>query len=391
MQHPQQRTQAVGKRPARKIARLILQRFSSVPDPRVERMCTHPMINIVFIAFSAILCGANGWEDMELFAQSRRTWLESYLDLSSGIPCADTFRRFFEAVNPTELEKRLMAWVRSVYKVVRGQVISCDGKSTKGAVNPGVTTQPLHTLHVWSNTQHLLLGCKKVKGSPGELHALLELLPTLEVRGAILTADANYCASSMTRAVRAAKAHYVLQLKGNRGPQLRAVVSLFQKLRDGSRPPSGTYFRVRERSHGRVETRSLWVKEIESWPKPKRGPWADVRTAVMVKRERKLPDRTEVQWHYYVTDLPPEPKALAEFIRTHWGIENKLHWVLDVTFREDARRVRDQTAAENLNVLNRFALMLLERAPTHGKSMAQRRKEAAWTPCFLEVVLSAEI
>jgi predicted transposase YbfD/YdcC len=373
--------------PSKRFAATVLSSFSTLPDPRVERTRVHPLGHILFIALSAVMSGGRGWEDMQVFGEERRHWLEGYLDLRSGIPSADTFRRVFEALDPTAVEQHLQGWVRSLLQATRGQGIHFDGKAVKGAVNRESVTQPLFLLHVFASEQGLLLGQRRIAGASGEVEGLLGLLSGLMVQGAVLTADANGCCAEVTRAAREHAAHYLLQVKGNRGKLYKFVVGRFEALRQGAKAGKGQLFRTQEKNRGRLETRTVWTLEVADWPASK-AVWADRRTAVMVKRERTVKGRTTVQWHYYITDLAPRAKKLAGYIRGHWRIENGLHWVLDMTFGEDSRRVRDANAAQNMATLTRLALMLLKRVPSKSRSIAQRLKRAAWGSSTLEEALS---
>ena len=347
-------------------ARLLAEHFEDLPDPRVERTRLHPLINVIFIAVCAVIGGADGWDSIASFARARRDWFRGFLDLTDGVPSADTFRRVFEALDAKALEERLMSWVSSVCEPLRGQVIATDGKSVKGAVGRDGSLGPLHLAHVWATEQRLLLAQRAVDGAPGEIGAVPELLRLLDIKGAAVTADANGCTAATTQAVREQKANYVLALKGNRGTLHDFVKRQFATIRKVQEGGAVTV----TRGHGRTEVRTVWTLEPEEWPAAEG--WQDLRSAVMVRRARLVDGRTKVEWAYVVSNLPKNSRLLKKATRQHWHVENGLHWVLDVAFGEDDCRIRDQNAARNFATMNRFALMLLRRESSlkHGRVSA---------------------
>lgn len=362
-------------------ARLLVEHFEDLPDPRVARTRLHPLINVVFIAVCAVIGGADGWDSIASFARARRDWFRGFLDLTNGVPSADTFRRVFEALDAKALEERLMSWVSSVCEPLRGQVVATDGKSVKGAVGKDGASGPLHLAHVWATEQRLLLAQRAVEGAPGEIGAIPELLRLLELKGAAVTADANGCTAAMTQAVRGQQGHYVLALKGNRGTLHDFVKRQFAATR---REQEGGAVTV-NRGHGRTEARTVWTLEPEEWPTA--DGWQELRTAAMVRRARLRDGRTKVEWAYFVSDLPKSSRLLRKATRQHWNVENGLHWVLDVAFGEDASPIRDQNAARNLAAVNRFALMLLRRESTLKHGAPTKRKTAGWDTSYMDKVL----
>ena len=344
-------------------------------------------MNVLVMALCGALSGANGWEELATFAESRLSWFEAVLSVPHGAPSADTFRRVFEAIDPRELEGALRQWVTSVSGSFAGEVIAIDGKSLRAAVEKAGSSTPLHLLHVWATEQHLLLAQQRVAGAPGEVGAIPDLLKRLQIEGAIVTTDANGCTKAVTAAVREAKADYVLALKGNRGPQHAQVKELFSAA-ERRRFRGVAAHRSESRGHGRVETRV--VRAIALAAGTVSPDWCDAKTAVMIDRTRKVAGETTAERHYYIASVEADAEKLARVIRAHWGIENNLHWTLDVAFDEDSRRIRDERSGENFALVTRLALMMLKRAP-EKRSVNLKRKRASWDADYVGRLLAGGI
>jgi predicted transposase YbfD/YdcC len=363
--------------------------LSGVRDPRIDRTKLHPLFNVLVMALCGAITGVNGWDDLAFFARVRREWFARMLEMPHGTPSADTFRRVFEALDPRELEGALRTWVGAVAGSVEGEVVAIDGKSLKGAIEHAGTTTPLHLLHVWATRQHLLLGQRLVAGAPGETSGILELLKQLRIDGAIVTTDANGCTKSVTAAIREAKADYVLALKGNRGPLHKHVEERFARAEAKSFRGVPTH-RAKDKGHGRKEERVVRVLSVAHDDAPVLEGWRDVRSVVLIDRTRTIAGETTRERHYYISSLAPEAPRLAAAIRSHWGIENHLHWTLDVAFDEDSRKIRDERSAENYALVCRLALMMLKRCPDKV-SIALKRKHAGWEPDYVAQVIARGI
>ena len=373
------------RKPAPAVIEVALETFAEVEDPRIDRTKLHPLLNVLVMALSGALAGANGWDELALFARAHLAWFRTFLEAPHGAPSADTFRRVFEALDPLELDRALQHWVSRVSESFVGEVVAIDGKSLKAATQKAGSTTPLHLLHAWAAGQHLLLGQQRVGGAPGEVLAIPELLRRLRIEGAIVTTDANGCTKNVTAAVREAKADYVLALKGNRGPFYRRVVAMFQVAEAGGFRGLHTD-RAKTKGHGRTEERIVRAMRLTE---PPRG-WADVRSVVMIDRTRSVAGKTTTRRAYYVTSLDTDAGVLAKAIRSHWAIENNLHWLLDVAFDEDSRRIRDERSAENWALISRLALVMLKRS-SERLSIALKRKKAAWDPTYLARLLGGGI
>ena len=363
---------------------MAMESFAEVEDPRIDRRKLHPLMNVLVMALCGGIAGANGWDELAVFARTHLAWFRTFLDAPNGAPSADTFRRVFEVLEPRELESALQRWVAGVGESFQGEVVAIDGKSLKAAIQQAGSTTPLHVLHAWAVGQHLLLGQQRVEGAPGEVAAIPDLLKRLRIDGAIVTTDANGCTKKVAEAVREANAEYVLALKGNRGPLHEQVKKLFDVAETKGFRGVRTH-RSKAKGHGRDESRVVRVLPFaEAWG------WRDMKSAVMVERTRNLRGKTTTQRHYYVASLDADVAELARIIRGHWGIENNLHWLLDVAFDEDSRRIRDECSAENWALVSRLALMMLKRSPER-LSVALKRKKAGWDTAYLAQVLGGGI
>lgn len=373
------------KKPVPAAISIAFEVFADVEDPRIARTRRHPLLNVLVMALCGALAGANGWDELAAFAESRRRWFKTVLDVPHGTPSADTFRRVFEMLDPRELEAAMQSWIAKVTESFADQVVAIDGKSLRGAITAAGSKTPLHLLHAWAVDQHLLLGQQRVEGAPGEVSGIPELLKRLKIEGATVTTDANGCTRAVTEAVRNAKADFALALKGNRGPIHARISGLFDEA-ERQRFRGLPVHRSSNEAHGRIEKRTVRALTLPADAVPEG--WRDVRTAVRIDRSRKVSGKTTTERHFYVSSLPADGiEKLARVIRSHWGIENNLHWLLDVAFDEDSRRVRDETAAENYALITRLALMLLKRNPDK-KSINLKRKRVAWQEDYLGYVLA---
>jgi predicted transposase YbfD/YdcC len=377
------------------VVQLILEHFGELKDPRVARTRRHSLSNVLVMALCAVIAGADGWEGLAEFAKARMQWFASFLDMPHGVPCADTFRRVLSALRPEAFEACMRRWVQALAREVRGEVVAVDGKSVRGALSKALAGSPLHLVHVWATEQRLLLAQKAVPGAPGEVGAIPELLAQLQLRGAVVTVDANGCTARVAQAVVEAGADYVLHLKGNRGPLYAHVKDVFAPvLANPEATHSGvdTHSRSVSKGHGRREVRTAWAVALRPEQLPASAhKWPRLRTAVLLRRERTLKGKTTQEWHYYLSSLPPQARKLTRLIRSHWGVENGLHWCLDVCMGEDSRTIRHFTGAQNFAVLSRMALTLLRREPTHKAGVPTRRKRAGWDGDYLLRVLLADL
>lgn len=378
------------------VVRLILRHFSSLRDPRAQRTRKYALPHVLAMALCAVLMGADGFAAIALLVRDRRALFETWLaaDFGEGTPCTDTFRRVFGALCPQGFERAFRHFIAALARSLQGQVVALDGKAVRGAL---VSDKgPLHLVHVWAAEQRLLLAQRRVEGAPGEVSGLVELIDALALEGACVTADANGCTEGVAAACTRAQADYVLCLKGNRGPQRRLVHRLFltaallgQLPAPGGR--SARAARTLGQGHGRTEERLAWALPLSPALQAKLG-FVGVRTAVLVRRTRRTADgREATEWHTYLTSLAPNARRLLHVIRSHWGVENGLHWRLDVGYGEDRRRTRHACLGENLARVHRLSLGLLQRERSERAGIALKRQMAGWSEDYLLKVLSAGV
>jgi len=371
---------------------LVIEHFGSVKDHRIDRTKRHPLENILAMSLCGVIAGAETWDDLERFSEAREDWFGTFLDVSGGTPSADTFRRVYERLDPKQFEACFRNWVAALAVEFRGEVVAIDGKTLRGYVDQAGEKVQLHMVHVWATEQHLLLAQKAVNGASGEMAAIPELLKLLDLEGAIITTDANSCTAPVTRAIVEAKADFVLTVKGNRGRFYDHVVNAFAERERFAKAHRHEWI---EEGHGRRETRVVSVMEPKDWPweTKKNGEWAGLRTAVRIERTREVVGGdSNAEIHFYVSSLPPNAKRIGEAVRGHWSVENHLHWMLDVAFGDDRRRVRDARSAQNLATVSRLALTLLRHAPARAAkkmTVPMSRKVAAWDNRFLVQVLTS--
>ena len=354
-----------------------LKYFAELKDPRVERTREHLLEEILLIAIAAILSGAGGWNEIENYGRARIDWLRSFLTLPAGIPSHDTFNRVFAALDPSELESGFVAWVTSIARLTAGDVIAIDGKALKGTRKVG-SKALVHLVSAWANSNNLVLAQRRVDDKSNEITAIPKLLQALELSGTVVTIDAMGCQKSIARQIVDKKADYILAVKENQPLLLEDIKDSFRMLAADS---------VSEEidcGHGRVESRSCTVLgDLSLLEKP--FEWAGLRNLVRIQAERfhKATGKTQRETRYYISSLSPDAARLNQLVRQHWGIENKLHWVLDVAFGEDLDRKRAGHAAQNFSVLNRLALNLLKQDKTCKLGVHGKRLQAAWDLPYL--------
>ena len=354
-----------------------LKHFADLRDPRVERTREHLLEEIFLITIAAILSGANGWNEIEDYAHSKHAWFKSFLTLPGGIPSHDTFNRVFSALDPEELEKGFVAWVSSLARLTAGEVVAIDGKVLRGTQESGKKAI-VHMVSAWANTNCLVLGQRRVDEKSNEITAIPKLLDALELSGTVVTIDAMGCQRAIAEKIVAKKADYILAVKENQGHLLEEIKDSFQMLAADAVAEEIDY------GHGRVEQRTCSAIADLSLV-DKAAEWASLQGLVRIQSQRfhKATGKTERQIRYYITSIKPDAARLNRSIRQHWGIENKLHWVLDVGFSEDLDRKRAGHAAQNFSVLNRIALNLLKQDKSSKRGVHGKRLKAGWDNDYL--------
>ena len=366
----------------------IRQRFAKLTDPRMERTKQHLLLDMVTIALCAAICGANSWVDVERFGKAKLEWFSRFLDLPNGIPSHDTFGRVFAKLDTNEFLTCLHNWLRSLKLALKDEQVAIDGKVLRRSFDKAAGKSALQLVSAWATDLRISLGQVSVDPKSNEIPAVRQLLELLQLTGAVVTLDAIHCQRETADAIRAKRAHYVLTVKSNQ-PSLHAqLVECFSQYADRDNRVDGLKIhKTVERSHGRTERREYYVApappELQT-----RQEWKDVRAIGMVYRCREHNGNLQEEVVYFISSLPPRVKRLASLIRNHWGIENQLHWILDVTFGEDHSRIRKGQGQEIAGVFRRLALSMLQQDTTVKSSIRGKRLQAGWNTNILERILT---
>lgn len=364
--------------------------FQDLPDPRVEGRCNHKLIDIVVIAVCAVIAGAETWVDVSDFGKARQEWLQTFLELPDGIPSHDTFGRVFAALDAEAFQTAFMRWVEGVFRVSKGQVIAIDGKTVRRSYDRTIRKDAIHMVNAWATQNGIALGQWKTDDKSNEITAIPKLLRQLNVAGCIVTVDAMGAQTKIAQAIRDEKADYVLRVKANQGKLHQDIQDWFAYAdKVQFKDMQHSYAETVNKGHGRIEIRRCWAihdplafEHIRNF-----DGWVDLHAIVRVQRERRIDEKVERETAYYISSLQAEAEPLLNATRYHWAVENSLHWVLDVTFREDEARARMGHAAQNMAILRQLALNILKKADLK-ESIRRRRKLAALDPTYLEKILA---
>jgi predicted transposase YbfD/YdcC len=360
----------------------VSDHFADLPDPRIDRTKLHPLGDILVIALCAVIGGAESWPDIEAFGHAKRDWLQRFLTLPNGIPSHDTFRRVFAALSPAKFAACFGSWMAALCDGCGLVPIAVDGKAARRSLK-ATASGCLHLVSAWAVANHLILGQQEVAEGSNEVTAIPELLRVLDLNGALVSIDAAGCQVEIAKQIREQGGDYLLAVKGNQ-PALqeaceRLVFEAFEKDFADLRHDSSQAI---EEGHGRHEERYVTViYDPVGLPEE----WVDVKALVVVGRERQVKDKESSELQLYISSYRGRAERLGGLVRGHWGIENSLHWVLDVVFREDDNRTRGEGGA-NLGMLRRVAVSLLKRVPSKG-SIHTKRLQAGWDNDFLLEVL----
>ena len=356
----------------------MVECFADIEDPRIERGKHHRLIDILCLAVLAVIAGAEGWEDIEEFGKQKRDWLRKFLRLPNGIPSHDTISRVFRQLKPAEFQQGFARWIESLPLPLGPRHVAIDGKTLRRSHDRRTMKSALHSVCAWSVENHLVLGQQAVDAKSNEITAIPELLKLLELQGAIITIDAMGCQKEIATAIVRGGGDYVLAVKDNQ-PKLHAALhEHFLDLHETDFAEGNCRRRVtRDKAHGREEQRTYYQSPVPESLADLAGEWTGLASVgqVISLTERDGTQVSEVR--YYISSLAPHVQRFAGAVRGHWGIENSLHWVLDVTFREDESRIRQDHGPENFALLRRFAVGLLKQDTSPG-SIRKKRKRAAW-------------
>jgi predicted transposase YbfD/YdcC len=377
----------------------LFEHFKTIPDPRVNRTLDHDLVDVLVIAVCCLLCAGESFNDIEDFGRAKEDWFKTFLRLRNGIPSHDTFNRVFAALDPKAFLECFLSWTQSLRAAIPQEIVALDGKALRRALN--AEESPKYVVSAWAESNNLVLGQLKVEDKSNEITALPELLRALELAGCIVTLDAMGCQKKIAREIIEADADYVLALKGNQESVHRevktflddAIVQGQQARAPGAPvPPQAAalvFLETVEKDHGRLETRRYWQSDRLEWFADL-SKWEGLRSVGVVESVRQIGGRVTVERRYYLSSLKLDVATFARAVRGHWGVENKVHWVMDVCFREDQSRARTGHAAANLATLRRLALNLLKKEKTKRRGIRGKQLNASWDHAYLLRLLGVE-
>jgi predicted transposase YbfD/YdcC len=363
--------------------------FAELQDPRVDRTKLHKLIDIIIIAVCAVICGAESWPDIEQFGNDKREWLSRLLELPNGIPSHDTFRRVFARINPQEFEQCFFDWVSGLTGTVSG-VIAIDGKTLRRSHDKAAGKKPLHVVSAWATENRLILAQVATEQKSNEITAIPHLLRMLDLSGCIVTIDAMGLQKKIVKQIVDQQGDYGIALKKNHKGLYEQVRTIFEMAhQDQFAHVKHQQTHIVNKGHGRLETRTYWIIDDESCITSLNpdGAWEKLRSIGMVQSTRCIGQKITTEVRYYLLSIDGDALQFAHAVRSHWEIENSVHWVLDVTFHEDFSRMRTGHSDHNFAILRHIALNLLRKEQTAKSSIRTKRLKAGWNTDYLEKVL----
>jgi predicted transposase YbfD/YdcC len=366
----------------------FLAHFARLEDPRQAAKTLYPLNEVLMVSLCAAICGADSWVEVARFGKLKLDFLRRFLPFKDGVPSHDTFGDVFSALAPEPFKDCFVAWTAALARHIEG-VVAIDGKTLRRSFDRANGQAAIHMVSAWSSSQHLVLGQERVADKSNEITAIPKLLDLLSLAGAIVTIDAIGCQTAIARKIIDQDADYVLALMGYQGNLHRDIELFFQEqvARDFA-DARFDHHATADADHGRIEERDCWVTDDIDWLKDLHDDWPALRSIVMIRARRTLNGKTSTETRYFISSLAADARQLAEAVRAHWGIENRLHWVLDMTFRDDESRIRKDHAPHNATIIKHMALNMLKK--TKGRdSIRVRRKSAGWDNQFLQSVLMA--
>jgi predicted transposase YbfD/YdcC len=368
----------------------FLSHFDALEDPRIDRKKLYPLTEVLFVVICASICGAQSWRDFVTFGEEKLDYLRRFLPFENGIPSKNTYARVFSILNPDEFKKCFISWIQSFQQAL-GNLIAIDGKTLRKSFDKANQQSAIHMVSAFAATSKLVLGQQKVDDKSNEITAIPKLLELLALEGMIVSIDAMGTQKEIANQIIDKKANYVLALKDNHST-LHDDIRLFLKAEIGKTKDSkitDSYEEI-DKGHGRIEHRMCYVSDQIHWLE-QRKQWRDLKTVIMVESRVSVGEQTTTEQRYFISSLAANAKQIAEAIRSHWAVENSLHWVLDVTLREDDSRVRKDHAPENMAMVRHIILNMLQNTKRKFKDMSIKRlqKKAGWGDSTLDMILMA--
>lgn len=366
----------------------ISECFGGLEDPRRYNRW-HLLLDIITIAICAVISGADDWVAVEEYGKAKQEWFRGFLELPHGIPSHDTFRRLFARLDAQQFQTCFVEWVRAANEITQGQIVAIDGKKLRRSHDKAIGKEAIYLVSAWASENRLVLGQVKVDDKSNEITAVPKLLDMLEITGCIVTLDALNCQKKIAQKIIDQNADYVLNVKENQGQLYQALQDLFEYAEEMAFADCD-YHKTVNKGHGRIEIRECWTtSNADYFPYiPNLSKWKGLRTIVMVKAERRLGEVKTTEIRYYISSLSSDARQSLASIRGHWRIENNLHWVLDIAFREDDSRLRKGNGAQNFALLRRFALNLLKQETSAKCGIKAKRLKAGWDHDYLIKVLA---
>jgi len=367
----------------------FIQNFDSINDPRRQAGLRHPLINVLFIAICAIICGADDWYAIERFGKAKKSWFEKYLDLKHGIPSHDTFGDVFSILDPEQFSEAFIQWMQMIATI--SGVIALDGKTIRRSFDKSLGKTAIHLVSAWSQVNHLILGQVKVDDKSNEITAIPALLRLLVIKGALITIDAMGCQTEIAKQIVDQQGDYLLAVKNNQKHLYQDIEHLFKHATaENFQSEQFDAAKTVSKGHGRIEIRNCQVISDPIWLAHLRGRklWKNLISIVKVECERRINGKTgNRESRFYICSRDLSASELLNAARAHWGVENNVHWVLDVVFNEDNHRARIGNSSENMSMMRRLAINMLNQEKSRKDSLKGKRQVAGWDESYLEQIV----